>query len=171
MRDEQTMSATVQPTYDDMLPSDLATLQAVDSHHTLALWHRRLCSWGWPEELAPDPNPSGDPIVQSHEEWKATAPDRRDDIMEWIKNKVGSKYLLMVWQCELMMRFIPGVPHPSEADFEKWWNEPYPGDPSITKGENHLRSAAWWAKTREEWRATRKARLAQKISPHESLER
>lgn len=86
------MSATIQPTYDDMLPSDLAALEAVDSHHTLALWFRRLNGWEWPEELAP----CEAPFHGSHEEWKATAPDRRDDIMEWIKNKVGSKYLLMV---------------------------------------------------------------------------
>jgi hypothetical protein len=148
----------VTPTYDDMLPSDLATLESV-SHHTLALWCQRLNSWEWPEELAPcEPNPVGTPLWKNHEEWKASTPDRRDDIMEWIKNTVGSKYLLMVYQCERMMRFIPGAPNPSEADFERWWNEPYPGDPSITKGESHLRSAEWWAKTREEWRASRKAK-------------
>lgn len=156
------MSETVKPTYDDMLPSDLAVLEAVQSPHTLAIWHRCLNTWGWPEELAPDPNPSGDPIPQSHEEWKASAPDRRDDITEWIKNKVGSKYLLMVWQCEMMLTNIaPGLSR-SEAEFERWWNEPHPGNPSRTKGEEHLRSAEWWANARKEWRADRKDRLAQK---------
>ncbi len=156
------MNATVQPTYDDMLSSDLATLEAVDSPHTLALWHRCLNSWEWPEELVPcEPNPVGTLLWKSHEDWKVTTPDRRDDIMEWIKNKVGSKYLLMVWQCEVMLANIASVMSPSEADFEKWWNEPHPGDPSHTKGEMHLQSAEWWAKTREEWRDDRKARLAQ----------
>jgi hypothetical protein len=151
------MTDTTVPTYDDMLSSDLVALENAGSHHTLAVWYRRLNSWEWPKELAPcEPNPVGTPLWKNHEQWEASTPDRRDDIMEWIKNKVGSKYLLMVYQCEQMMRFIRGASHPSEADFEKWWNAPYPGNPSITKGENHLRSAEWWAKTREEWRASRK---------------
>lgn len=150
------MSATIQPTYDDMLPSDLATLEAVDSHHTLALWSRRLNGWEWPEELAPcEPDPTGTPLWKNHEEWKATTPDRRDDIMEWIKNKVGPKYLLMVWQCELMLANIAPGMSLSESAFEAWWNTPSPRGTSRTNGEEHLLSQEWWAKTREEWRAGR----------------
>jgi len=155
------MNETITPTYDDLLPSDLATLEAAQSHHTLAMWYCRLNSHSssWPPELAPC---ESDSVEQTHENWKATTPDRRDDIMEWIKNKVGSKYLLMVWQCELMLQGVaPGISK-SESDFERWWNEPYPGKICLTKGENHLRLEEWWAKTREEWRADRKARLAQK---------
>lgn len=75
------MAATVQPTYDNMLPSDLATLEAVGSPHTLALWHHLLNGWGWPSKLVPcEPSPVGTPLWKNHEEWKATAPDRRDDL-------------------------------------------------------------------------------------------
>jgi len=153
------IETAVQPTYDEMLPSDLVALEAMKSPHTLALWTIRLNRWEWPEELAPC-EPVG-PVIETHEEWKARAPDRRDDITEWIKNKIGAKYILMVFQCEMLSIGTPDGPlmlTKSEAEFEKWWNEPYPGDPSITRGENHLRSAAWWAKTREEWRAVRKSR-------------
>ncbi len=150
---------TVQPTYDDMLPSDLKTLQAA-SDRQLAEWYHQLNRWDWPKELPPcEPE-----RIQPYEEWEATQPDRRDDISEWIRNRVGSKYLLMIWQTEKMLANIPKAPRVCDSYFEAWWNEPYPGDPSITKGENHLRSAAWWAKTREEWRAARKARQA-----HDSL--
>jgi hypothetical protein len=145
----------IQSTYDEMLPSDLKALEAVGDRQ-LVDWYHNLNGWRWPAELAPEePN-----RTQTHEEWKAAAPDRRDDIMEWIKNRVGAKYCLMIWQTERMLAHIaPGV-SPSDASFEEWWNEPYPGDPSITKGEHHLRSAEWWARTREEWRAARKARQA-----------
>lgn len=147
------MTTAIRPTYDNMLPADLETLQVADDRQ-LVEWYHDLNGSRWPEALSPcEPEWYG-----SHEAWKAMQPDRRDDIMEWIRNKVGPKYLLMVYQCEQMMRFIPGAPHPSDADFERWWNEPHPGDPSITKGENHLRSAAWWTKAREEWRSVRKAR-------------
>lgn len=144
----------MQPTYDEMLPSDLAMLESTESPHTLALWYRALNTDKWPEELAP----CAAPYRGSHEGWKALAPDRRDDIMEWIRNRVGAKYLLMVWQCEMMLANIAPWMSKSEADFEEWWNEQSPRDPSSTKGEDHLRSAQWWAKTREEWRAARKVR-------------
>lgn len=145
------MTTAMQPTYDNMLSSDLGTLQAANDRQ-LAEWYHDLNGSRWPEDLSPcEPEWHG-----SHEEWKAAQPDRRDDIIEWIRNRVGVKYLLMIWQTEKMLAFVaPGI-GPSDASFEEWWNEPYPGDPSITKGENHLRSAAWWAKTREEWRTTRK---------------
>lgn len=147
------MTAPAQPSYDDMLSSDLNQLQDADDRQ-LAEWYHELNSSRWPEDLAPCELE----WFGSHEEWKAGQPDRRDDIMEWIRNKVGSKYLLMVWQTEKMLAFIvPGM-GASDSAFEKWWDEPYPGDPSITKGQNHLRSAAWWAQSREEWRAARKAR-------------
>ncbi len=153
------MNTNASPTYDEIFPSDLATLEAVESPHTLALWCIRLNAWEWPEDLAPsEPNPAGTDPWKSQEEWQAAMPDRRDDIMEWIRNKVGAKYLLMVWQCERMLVHIaPGV-SPTESHFERWWNESAPGESSLTNGERHLSHAKWWAKTREEWRAARKAR-------------
>lgn len=146
------MTTPIQPTYDNMLSSDLETLKAANDRQ-LAEWYHELNGSSWPEDLAPcEPEWHG-----SHEEWKAGQPDRRDDIMEWIRNRVGIKYLLMIWQTEKMFAFVaPGVGK-SDAAFEEWWNAPYRGDPSITNGENTLRSEAWWAKTREEWRADRKA--------------
>jgi hypothetical protein len=150
----------IQPTYDDMLPSDLKTLQAA-SDRQLAEWYYEINRWRWPAELAPE-----EPDRTQHEEWKAAAPDRRDDVAEWIRNRVGTKYLLMIWQTEKMLAGVAPGMSVSDTYFEEWWNAPYPGDPSITKGENHLRSAEWWATTREEWRAARKARQA-----HDSIER
>lgn len=149
------MTDVVEPTYDELLPSDLATLQGA-SDRQLAEWYHRVNSYSeaWPEELPPAMPP--DPPM-SQEAWRATQPDRRDDLMEWIRNRVGAKYLLMIWQTEKMLSRIPGAPPVPDSYFETWWNEPYPGDPSITKGESHLRGVAWWAKTREEWRAARKA--------------
>ena len=143
----------IQPTYYEMLPSDLKTLQAAGDRQ-LAEWHHELNRWEWPAELAP-----AEPVLtQSHEEWKATAPDRRDDIMEWIKNRVGAKYLLMIWQTEKMLAFVaPGVGY-SDTAFEEWWNTPSPRGTSRTNGEEHLRHGEWWAETREEWRTVRKAR-------------
>lgn len=149
-----------EPSYDDMLPSDLKTLEAT-SDRQLAEWWHELNRWEWPHELAPcELNPSGTSQWKTHEEWKASQPDRRDDIMEWIKNRIGIKYLLMIWQTEKMLAFIaPGLGK-SDEEFEKWWNSPYLGNPSITNGENRLRSEAWWAQTREEWRS-KQTKLAQ----------
>ena len=153
------MTDVVQPTYDEMLPSDLAVLQGATDRQ-LADWYHELNSCDrWPEELLPRGRSE---VGMSQEEWKSIQPDRRDDLMEWIRNRVGSKYLLMIWQTEKMLARVMGAPSVPDSYFEAWWNEPYPGDPSITKGENHLRSVAWWAKTREEWRASRKARGSDK---------
>lgn len=131
------MTIAIQPTYDDMLSSDLETLQAANDRQ-LAEWYWEINSSRWPEELfPPGPTWTGMP----HKEWEAAQPDRLDDIMEWIRNRVGIKYLLMIWQTERMLAFVaPGVGK-SDAAFEEWWKEPHPGDPSITKGEDHLRSA------------------------------
>jgi hypothetical protein len=150
--EEDVVSSKAIPTYDELLPSDLATLEKAD-HHTLAFWHWSLNSYRWPEELPPwEPDPRGTSLW-----YRETMPDRRDDIMEWIRNKVGGKYLLMIWQCEIMMQGM-GVPElaRSESDFEGWWNEPHPNGSGRTKGEEHLESAGWWARKREEQRAARK---------------
>ncbi len=153
------MNGLITPTYDELLPSDLATLEAVESPHTLAEWYVRLNTWDWPEELAPgEPDPTGTPLWKSHDEWQASMPDRRDDIMVWITNKVGKKYILMVWQCERMLAYIAPEMSPDESTFEKWWDAPSPRNPSFTNGESHLEQEKWWAKTREEWRGAKKAR-------------
>lgn len=154
------------PSYDELLPSDLKTLHAATDRQ-LAEWYHELNGYRWPEELSPrGPSPAG----MTHEDWKANQPDRLDDIVEWIKNKVGIKYLLMIWQTEKMLAFVAPVEHKSDADFEVWWNAPYRGDPSRTNGEERLRSEAWWAKTREEWRSGRKMvpRLENKDGNRES---
>ena len=52
----------IQPTYDEMLPSDLKALEAAGDRQ-LAEWHHELNRWGWPAELAPaEPD-----RTQSHE--------------------------------------------------------------------------------------------------------
>ncbi len=90
----------IEPSYDDMLPSDLKTLKAA-SERQLAEWWHQLNSWEWPPELPPcEPNPVGTPLWKTQEEWERSQPDRRDDIKEWIKNRIGTKYLLMIWQTE-----------------------------------------------------------------------
>ena len=84
---------------------NIETINSTD-WETLADWEQELNSWGWPKELYP--------IV----EGKEYQPNqRRGQLMQLIKDKVGEKYILYKWN--VYQRTDPDKM--SEEEFEMWW--------------------------------------------------
>lgn len=75
----------------------------------LARWWRLLNHWEWPDEL-----PGAEPVVSD----PSLVPNStRAEIMNWIENLVGQRWLLRLCHIQL-----------SESEFDDWYRGHYEGD-------------------------------------------
>src|SRR3990167_3528083 len=105
----------------ELTERDLQVLEdmAAKDYRTLAIWHCRLNSWEWPQEL-PDP--------ETEEERKAVMPGkqtRAGAIMRWIEKRVGARLISFEWNC-----FQLPIAHRMTPDeHEDFWRAHRENDP------------------------------------------
>lgn len=78
--------------FSGITPNDKKIINMQDDH-TLAIWYSDLNTWKWPVELPNQESPfnkNGDYSVSK----------RRDQIIKYIQNRVGHKYVSQIWNTE-----------------------------------------------------------------------